>query len=127
MLAVLVRHTEGLLPFGRFDGHPFALGFGEGVFVDMGEGEGRAALLEGRRHCPHQPVFENPHTPNTALIEIEPVVHQCLHLDGERHRLEERQQYPLEVTAILLLLTLVPRKMDIQTAPGGLATQVAEG
>ena len=64
MLAVLVRGTEGVLPFGRFDGHPFALSFGEGVLVDMGEGEGRAALLGGRRHCTDEPVFGNPHTPN---------------------------------------------------------------
>jgi len=91
MLPALVRIAEGLLTFGRLNRHPFTLRFGEGVFVEAGERKGVAAIIKRRRHRTHQPVLENPHTPNTALIEVEPVAHQRLHIDGERHLLEEGQ------------------------------------
>jgi hypothetical protein len=126
MLPVLLRRAEGLLAFGRFNRHPFTLRFGEHVFVKASEREGAAAIIQDCCHRTDQPVFENPHAPNTALIEVGPVAHQGLHIDGERHLLEERQQDPLEVVAVLFLLYLVPREMDVQTASGGLTTQVAE-
>jgi hypothetical protein len=37
MLTALFRIVEGLFPFRRFEGHPFARGFREGVFLDLGE------------------------------------------------------------------------------------------
>src|SRR5919197_6640338 len=127
MFTALFGIAQGVFPIGRFDGHPFALGFGEGMFVDTGEREAIIPIVQGGGDGAYQPIFQDTHTPNTALIEVDPVLHQRLDLDGEWDLLEEREQDALEVTAVLLILKLVARKMDVQAAPGSLATQVTEG
>ena len=120
MLSALFRVTERLFPFGRFDRHAFTLGFRECMVLDAGQREGITAIMESRCHRAHKPVFEDPHAPNTALIKVAPMLHQGIEFHGERDLLEEGEQYRLEVTAVLLLLKLVAREMDIQAAPGGL-------
>ena len=120
MLSALFPVTERLFPFGRFDSHAFTLGFRERMVLDAGQREGITAIMGSRGHRAHEPVFEDPHAPNTALIKVAPMLHQGIEFHGERDLLEEGEQYRLEVTAVLLLLKLVAREMDIQAASGRL-------
>ena len=75
MLTALFRIVECLFPFRRFEGHPFALGFREGVFLDPGECEAATPIMQGSGHSAYQPVFQNSHTSDTAFIEVDPVLH----------------------------------------------------
>src|SRR2546428_8358596 len=120
MLSVLFRVTGRLFPFGRFDSHAFTLGFRERMVLDGGQREGITAIMGSRGPRAHEPVFEDPHAPNTALIKVAPMLYQGIEFHGERDLLEEGEQYRLEVAAVLLLLKLITREMDIQAAPGKL-------
>src|SRR6266511_4191826 len=93
MLSALFRVTERLFPFGRFDSHAFTLGFRERMVLDAGQREGITAIMESRGHCAHEPVFEDPHAPNTALIKVAPMLHQGIEFHGERDLFEEGEQY----------------------------------
>src|SRR6266446_2728567 len=116
MLSAWFGVTERLFPSSICASHAFTLGFRERMVLDAGQREGITAIMESRGHRAHEPVFEDPHAPNTALIKVAPMLHQGIEFHGERDLLEEGEQYRLEVTAVLLLLKLVAREMDIQAA-----------
>jgi hypothetical protein len=122
MFLALFGVTEGLFAFGGFDGHAFTLGCGERMLLDTGQREGITPIMERRGHRTDEPVFEDPHAPDAALIKVGPMLHQGLTFHVERDLLQEGEQHRLEVTAVLLLLKLVTREMDVQAAPGGLPT-----
>src|SRR2546425_6784065 len=92
MLSALFRVTERLFPFGRFDSHAFTLGFRERMVLDAGQREGITAIMESRGHRAHEPVFEDPHAPNTALIKVAPMLHQGIEFHGERRSEEHTSE-----------------------------------
>ena len=62
----------------RIHGHALTLRIREGMRLARRQRERLPTRMEGRGDGPHQPVFEHPYTPNAALIEIVPVIHQFL-------------------------------------------------
>src|SRR5262249_58345163 len=113
------RALERLEPFSRFDSHACTVGSRERMVLHGGQREGITPTVKSRGRRAHEPVFEDPHAPKTALIKVAPMLHQGIEVHGERDLLEEGEQHRLEVTAVLLLLKMVAREKDIQTAPGG--------
>jgi hypothetical protein len=119
--------VELLLSLDRVQRHLFTLRDREGLLLHLFEGQCVAALVKGGGDGAHQPILQHPHAPNTALVEIEPVLDdQLLGIGTQRHFLEQGQEDGLEGDAIFGALELIPGEMNRQTPSGCLPIQPGE-
>lgn len=112
-----------ILDVGR---HPFTFRLREGPSLEVGEGERATPVAERQGGGADQPLFEHPHTAETARIEIRPVLEESRTIDRERHLCEEGQQHIPKGLAIGLDVAVIAWKVDLQAPTSGLAIQITK-
>src|SRR6266571_353267 len=84
----------------RIGGHTLTLRIREGMLFQMCQREGTCAGSQGAGDSAYQPILEDTHAANAALVEIVPVIHEVLDIHIQRNLLEQRMKRSLEGLAI---------------------------
>src|SRR2546428_11395486 len=78
VLATAFGVVELLFRRARIRGHTLTLRIREGILFQTCQCEGRYAGSQGTGDGPYQPVLEDTHAANAALVEVVPVIHEVL-------------------------------------------------
>ena len=106
--------------------HTLALRIGEGVGLQTCQGQVAVVFAQGRGDSTDEPVFEDPHTANAALIEVVPVIEERLPVGLEGLVVQQLQESTLKGFAICFMLKLIAGKMDVMAPARRLPTEIPE-